>query len=85
MNNKTLTRVSPLALMFLLSACVLLPASLVVAAPPPGDTSEEQGQHIFETQDDMNIGYRDADANLYMKLFNAAWAGEPAGNAHAFS
>ena len=72
MNNKTLSRICPLVLMFLLASCVLLSASAVVAAPPPGGTPEEQGQHIFETQDDMNIGYRDADANLYMKLFNAA-------------
>lgn len=42
------------------------------AAPPPGETSEEQGQYIFETQDDMNLGYRDAQANMFMKLYNAA-------------
>ena len=44
----------------------------VHAAPPPGDTPMEQGLHIFKTQDDMNVGYRDSQAKMYMKLYNAA-------------
>ncbi len=55
-----------------LTALLLLFSFMVQAAPPPGDTLEEQGQHIFETQDDMNVGYRDAQADMYMKLYNAA-------------
>lgn len=55
-----------------LTGLLLFSAFLVHAAPPPGDTPEEQGQHIFETHDDMNVGYRDSQANMYMKLYNAA-------------
>jgi len=55
-----------------LIALLLFSSFMVQAAPPPGDTAEEQGQYIFETQDDMNVGYRDAQANMYMKLYNAA-------------
>ena len=62
------------ACMFLvtLTALLLLSPSLVQARPPLGATPEKQGQYIFETQDDMNLGYRDAQANMYMKLYNAA-------------
>ena len=42
------------------------------AAPPPGTTPEEQGRHIFITQDNMDLGYRDAKATMSMTLLNAA-------------
>jgi len=72
MNKKTINGVSPFVFLIPLSACALFSSFIVHAAPPPGETPEEQGQHIFETQDDMNVGYRDSQANMYMKLFNAA-------------
>ena len=56
----------------LLSINLLLFVLPCQGAPPPGKTSADQGQYIFETQDDMNLGYRDAQATMYMKLYNAA-------------
>ena len=72
MNKKTINGVSPFTLLIPLTACALFSAFIGHAAPPPGGTPEEQGQQIFETQDDMNLGYRDSQANMYMKLYNAA-------------
>lgn len=42
------------------------------AAPPPGATPEDQGRHVFVTQDDMDAGYQDAKASMIMILENAA-------------
>ncbi len=42
------------------------------AAPPPGATPEEQGKHIFITQDNLDMGYHDSKATMTMTLFNAA-------------
>ena len=55
-----------------LNVSLLLSPELVQAAPPPGETPQEQGQHIFYTQDEMNIGFTDSKADLYMILRNAA-------------
>lgn len=41
-------------------------------APPPGSTPEEQGRYVFVTQDQMDQGYRDAEATMIMILQNAA-------------
>ncbi len=43
-----------------------------LAAPPPGASSQEQGRYIFVTQDDMDLGFRDAKVTLSMLLLNAA-------------
>ncbi|HIN33781.1 MAG TPA: outer membrane lipoprotein-sorting protein [Nitrospirales bacterium] len=47
-------------------------ASTTFAAPPPGATPEEQGQHVFVTRDTMDNGFTDAVATMSMTLSNAA-------------
>ncbi len=41
------------------------------AAPLSGLTPEAKGRHVFLTQDDMDLGYRDARVTMTMTLFNA--------------
>ena len=41
-------------------------------APPPGSTPEEQGLHVFVTQDNLDEGYQDAEATMTMILQNSA-------------
>jgi outer membrane lipoprotein-sorting protein len=50
----------------------LIVATPVLAAPPPGKTAEEQGRHVFVTQDEMDAGFHDAVVQMTMKLINAA-------------
>ena len=52
-------------------ALLFIPA-VGFATPPPGSSSEDQGEYIFITQDDMDLGYRDAKATMSMILLNAA-------------
>ena len=54
------------------TAFLLFPTVNPLAAPPPGLTPAEQGEHVFSTQDEMNVGYRDAQSRMVMTLFNAA-------------
>ena len=42
------------------------------ASPPEGASPEEQGRHVFVTQDEMDTGYQDAVAKMTMTLVNAA-------------
>jgi len=56
----------------LISLLNILMPILVLAAPPPGLNSAEQGEHIFVTRDQMDNGYTDAFTTLTMTLSNAA-------------
>ena len=72
-SRSSTTQGGTLPLAFLITAALLLMLPVTGrTAPPPGDTPEKQGAHIFITQDDMDLGYRDAKADMTMTLFNAA-------------
>jgi outer membrane lipoprotein-sorting protein len=72
MTNKNIKGNVQIIFLILLVAWPGFSAIVVQAAPPPGETPAEQGLHIFNTQDDMNVGYIDSEAKMYMKLYNAA-------------
>lgn len=55
-----------------LTVLVLLHPIVALSAPPQGKTPEEMGRTIFETQDKMDLGYRDASVTMTMTLINAA-------------
>ncbi len=42
------------------------------SATPKGNTPAEQGLHIFVTQDEMDMGFRDSQVTMKMTLINAA-------------
>ncbi len=72
-SRSSTTQGGTLPLAFLITAALLLMLPVTgQSAPPPGDTPEKQGEHIFITQDDMDLGYRDAKAGMTMTLLNAA-------------
>ncbi len=61
-----------LGLRVILAAGFLFVPAIGLAAPPPGDSPEDQGRFVFSTQDDMDLGFQDAKVIMSMFLMNAA-------------